>query len=56
MFDEHTYEHNPEPPIPERVAVAFPRRNRMGLFKGNRYHGVLVRAPSFLPPLPRLCL
>ena len=42
VFDEHTHNHNPVPPIPEQVAISFPQKNRMGLFKGNRYHGVMV--------------
>ena len=42
VFDEHTFENNPVPPIPERVAIIFPQKNRMGIFRGNRYHGVMV--------------
>jgi hypothetical protein len=44
VFDFHSHEHNSVPPIPERVALSFPQRNRMGLFRGNRYHGVMVSA------------
>jgi len=29
------------PPTPDSVGVVFPKKNRMSLFKGNRFHGVL---------------
>eukprot|EP00603_Paraphysomonas_imperforata_P000272 CAMPEP_0114423868 /NCGR_PEP_ID=MMETSP0103-20121206/6383_1 /TAXON_ID=37642 ORGANISM="Paraphysomonas imperforata, Strain PA2" /NCGR_SAMPLE_ID=MMETSP0103 /ASSEMBLY_ACC=CAM_ASM_000201 /LENGTH=1059 /DNA_ID=CAMNT_0001592569 /DNA_START=115 /DNA_END=3294 /DNA_ORIENTATION=+ len=60
VFDEHTFKHNPVPPIPEQVAISFPQKNRMGLFKGNRYHGVLydprVVDNNAPPPEKRLTL
>lgn len=42
VFDQYATKRGLKPSIPEGVGLAFPRRNRMLLFKGNRFHGVLV--------------
>jgi hypothetical protein len=32
------------PALPSEIALVFPKRNRILLFNGGRYHGVMVRA------------
>lgn len=35
------------PPLPHRVGIGFPKKNRMLLFKGDRFHGVTVLISFF---------
>jgi len=41
MFNQQPSEMGLDPPVPEEIAVVFPRKGRMSLFRGDRFHGVL---------------
>jgi hypothetical protein len=54
VFDQFPTEHGLTPPLPQRVGIGFAKKNRMLLFKGNRYHGVMVSqsvSPLSVPEL-----
>lgn len=42
VFDQFPGDRGLTPTIPKQIGLGFPKRNRMLLFKGNRFHGVLV--------------
>lgn len=47
VFDQFPTGKGLTPPVPLRVGIGFPKRNRMLLFKGDRFHGVTVFHPSY---------